>query len=79
MIKKPPLPRISLDKIMPTHNADLKRAPTLSFDNGSCIPLNILIEMTDAYNNYCKDNKIRLLRIKYDEDIIQKINQFLFS
>ena len=67
MNNKPPLPRISLDKIMPTHNADLKCAPTLSFNNGSCIPLNILIDMTHAYNNYCKNNNIdKIINTEYN-------------
>jgi len=29
-------------------------------------------------NEYCKNNNIRLIRIRYDEDIAEKLNQFLF-
>ena len=30
-------------------------------------------------NEYCKNNKIRLLRIRYDENVEEKLNEFLFS
>lgn len=40
----------------PANEKDMKCAPTKTFNNGSCIPLNILVEMAIAYNkDYPKD------------------------
>ena len=50
------LPIINVKDIMPSNKDELKCGPDLEFENGSCIPLNILIDMADAYNKYCKDN-----------------------
>ena len=50
------LPIINIKDIMPSNKDELKCGPDLEFENGSCIPLNILIDMADAYNEYCKDN-----------------------
>jgi len=35
------------------------------------------IEHDKIKNEYCKNNNIRLIRIRYDEDITEKLNQFL--
>lgn len=44
-----------------TNIKDYKCAPSKEFQNGSCIPLNILIEMAKAYNKIEKHNPIKLL------------------
>jgi len=36
------------------------------------------IENDEIKNEYCKNGNIRLIRIRYDEDIIEKLNQYLF-
>jgi len=50
------LPIINVKDIMPSNKDELKCGPDLEFENGSCIPLNILVDMAEAYNKYCKDN-----------------------
>jgi len=64
MSLKIPLPLIKDEQIMPKDKEDLKCSPQLSFENGSCIPLNILTKMADAYNIYCEnvnsDTQIKL-------------------
>lgn len=61
---KMPIPIIHLDDVIPKHKEDLKCAPHLSFDNGSCFPLEVLIKLTIAYNTHCdktnNDNKIKM-------------------
>ena len=39
-------------------NKDMKCSPDKPFENGSCYPLEVLIKMADAYNQYCKDNEL---------------------
>lgn len=56
MSKKLPLPIIKLEQVMPKDQDDCKCAPHLSFENGSCIPLNILLKLADAYNSHCNEN-----------------------
>jgi hypothetical protein len=53
--KKLPLPIIKLEQVMPKNKDDCKCAPHLTFDNGSCIPLNILIKLANAYNTHCQE------------------------
>jgi len=55
MSKKLPLPIIKLDQVMPKDKDDCKCAPHLSFDNGSCMPLKILIKLADAFNSHCQE------------------------
>ena len=45
--------------IKPLNEKDLRCAPTKNFENGSCIPLNILVEMAKVYNEEYED-KIKL-------------------
>ena len=40
------------------HSDNKKCAPNLDFENGSCIPLYVLIDMATAYNKYNKSNKL---------------------
>lgn len=39
---------------------DMRCAPTKKFENGSCIPLNVLVEMAKAYNIDNPNNSIKL-------------------
>lgn len=55
---KKPIPFINIEDIMPKHQSATKCAPHLEFKNGSCIPLNILIKMSDSYNKFCDNNNI---------------------
>lgn len=41
-------------------DVDYKCAPSKNFENGSCIPLNLLIAMAEAYNEDNPENKIKL-------------------
>ena len=51
---------IRSSEIRPTDENDMKCAPTKKFEHGSCIPLNILVEMAHAYNKDNPNNKIEL-------------------
>lgn len=42
---------------MPDNKNLTKCAPHLEFENGSCIPLDLLIEMAEAYNKYIEQHK----------------------
>lgn len=53
--KKLPLPIIKLEQVMPKNKNDCKCAPHLTFDNGSCIPTNILIKLANAFNTHCQE------------------------
>ncbi len=50
---------INSDDIKPTKN-DLQCAPHLTFTNNSCITLNVLVKMANAYNKEYPGNKIIL-------------------
>lgn len=64
MSKKLPLPVIKLEQVMPKDKDDCKCAPHLSFDNGSCIPLKILIKLADAFNTHSQEtNSDNLIKI----------------
>lgn len=52
MLKKP-IPYIDVKDVMPDDPSASKCAPHLEFSNGSCIPLELLIKMAEAYNSYC--------------------------
>ena len=54
--KKPSIPKIKLDTVMPTNPLDMKCAPNMDFENGSCYPLKLLIDMAEAFNKYNKEN-----------------------
>lgn len=51
---------INTSDVCPKNNNDKKCAPGISFDAGSCIKLNILIEMAKAYNKENGSNPIKL-------------------
>ena len=56
--KKPILPRIPLKDVMPTDPSNKKCGPDLEFENGSCFPLNLLVDMVEAFNKYNKEKNI---------------------
>lgn len=49
---------INIKDVMPSKVEETKCSPNINFENGSCISLELLIEMAKAYNKYCieKDN-----------------------
>jgi|688.fasta_scaffold233316_2 hypothetical protein len=51
---------IRSSEIKPNDDKDMKCAPSKKFEHGSCIPLNILVEMANAYNADNPNNKIVL-------------------
>lgn len=55
--KKPILPKIELSKVMPTNPSNKKCGPDLEFENGSCFPLNLLVDMAEAINKYNQEKK----------------------
>jgi len=57
---KLPIPYIKEEKVIPKNESDKKCGPTISFENGSCIPLNLLVKMALTYNKRYRDNSIQL-------------------
>ena len=58
-------PKVNIDDVMPDNKNLTKCAPHLEFENGSCIPLDLLVKMAKAYNEYIANNK------KSNQDLIQ--------
>ena len=58
--QKLPIPYINVEKVTPKNDSDKKCGPTMTFENGSCIPLNLLVKMAIAYNKKNKENSISL-------------------
>jgi hypothetical protein len=58
--EKLPIPYIKVDRVIPKKECDKKCGPTISFEHGSCIPLNLLVKMAKAYNKKNKENSIQL-------------------
>ncbi len=48
----PPIPRIKVEAVMPKNIEDTKCGPTLEFENGSCYPLDLLVDMAEAFNKF---------------------------
>ena len=44
-LQKLPIPYIDVSKITPINEEDKKCGPHISFENGSCIPLNLLVKI----------------------------------
>ena len=51
---------IRSSEIMPKDEKDMRCAPSKKFENGSCIPANVLVKMAEAYNQENPDDKIPL-------------------
>ena len=49
-MSKPPIPKIKIDAVMPSNPLDMKCAPNMDFENGSCFPLKLLISATKKSN-----------------------------
>lgn len=69
-IIKPPLPKINLKDVIPDSHSEKRCSPHLDFDNGSCIPLNILIEMAEAYNKYYENTNKELIKLNNNLDTL---------
>ena len=50
------IPYINEEDVMPQDKSAIKCAPHLEFENGSCIPLDLLILMAESYNKYNENN-----------------------
>ena len=57
---KSEIDKITQADVAPKSDKDKRCAPSLSFKDGSCIPLNALVKMANAYNKEYPNNKIRL-------------------
>lgn len=57
---KLPIPYIKVEKVTPKDDSNKKCGPTISFENGSCIPLNLLVKMAISYNRNNRENSIQL-------------------
>ena len=57
---KKPLPIIKEEDVMPIDKTAIKCAPHLEFENGSCIPLELLIHMAEAYNKYINNDELKI-------------------
>ena len=51
---------IDTEQIKPTDRQDYKCAPHLKFETGSCISLDLLIKMVEAYNKHNSKDQIKL-------------------
>lgn len=75
---------ISTTDIMPEDNKDLRCAPTKTFKNGSCITLELLIAMANAYNSDNSNDKIPVFPevatqdpVRYKKYLIKQLSQKL--
>lgn len=59
-IKNDDFLNVQTPEIIPKDEKDLRCAPSKMFENGSCIPLKLLVEMANAYNLEYPNNKIKL-------------------
>ena len=66
MSLKKPIPFIDVKYIIPKDHSATKCAPHLEFENGSCIPLELLINMADVYNKYHENQNNKSKQIKLD-------------
>lgn len=64
MNNNPDLTSISITvdsaEVKPIERQDYKCAPNIKFESGSCIPLDLLTKMVDAYNKHNPDKQITL-------------------
>jgi len=68
MISKKPIPyinikNINIKDIIPKDQSATKCAPHLEFNNGSCIPLELLINMAESYNKYHENNESKQIKL----------------
>lgn len=65
-----PIPYIDIEDVKPKDITATKCAPHLEFENGSCIPLELLIEMAKAYNKYHESNKSAHIKLNFKLDTL---------
>ena len=65
-----PIPHINLNLIEPKDVSATKCAPHLEFSNGSCIPLELLVEMAKAYNEYNSNNISKQIKLNSKLDTL---------
>ena len=65
-----PIPFIDIKYIKPNDESAIKCAPHLEFENGSCYPLELLIEMAKAYNEYHKSDKSKQIKLSSKLDTL---------
>jgi hypothetical protein len=58
-----PIPYIDVEDVKPKDISATKCAPHLEFENGSCIPLELLIEIAKAYNKYYDSDKSKHVKL----------------
>ena len=57
------IPYIDIESIKPNDISATKCAPHLEFENGSCFPLDLLIEMAKSYNKYNDTDKSKHIEL----------------
>jgi hypothetical protein len=64
---------INIKDVMPSKVEETKCSPNINFENGSCISLDLLIEMAKAYNKYCieKGNKQDTIKLNTTMDTLE--------
>ncbi len=65
-----PIPYIDEEDVKPKDISATKCAPHLEFENGSCIPLELLIEMAKAYNKYHESDKSQHIKLNSKLDTL---------
>lgn len=65
---KSPLPLINIKDVLPKDPSEMKCGPHLNFENGSCIPLKLLVEMSEAYNKYANKYELKDKIILYENN-----------
>ena len=65
-----PIPYINVEDVKPKDISATKCAPHLEFENGSCIPLELLIEMAKAYNKYHESDKSKQIKLNSKLDTL---------
>jgi hypothetical protein len=64
------IPYIDVEDVKPKDISATKCAPHLEFENGSCIPLELLIEMAKAYNKYHETDKSKHIKLNSKLDTL---------
>ena len=67
---------INSDEINPKSERDMKCAPSNDFKDGSCIPLEVMVNMAEAYNQDFKDSSI-ILHSKLESLNPEKYKRYL--
>lgn len=65
-----PIPYIDVEDVKPADVSATKCAPHLEFENGSCIPLELLIEMAKSYNKFHESDKSKQIKLNSKLDTL---------